>query len=228
MPAVDLTRTPLWFLAGWLGGSVLGGLALAAVDGDTDATDATIGALAVSLLVLWACELAACVLASKRDGTGDVVEDFGLRARPIDLVGVPIGVLAQFALIPAVYAPLRAIWPDVFTTERLEENARDLVDRADGSLIVPLFLLVVLGAPVVEEVLYRGLLQRPALAKFPAWAVVVAVAAVFALIHFRPVEYPGLFAAGIVFGIAAAVTGRLGMAITTHVGFNLAGLLSAL
>jgi len=46
-------------------------------------------------------------------------------------------------------------------------------------------------------------------------------------VHFRPVEYPGLFVFGLVLGLVALRTGRLGMAITTHVGFNLTGLLLA-
>ncbi|MEM1333333.1 MAG: CPBP family intramembrane glutamic endopeptidase [Actinomycetota bacterium] len=221
---MDVGRSTLWFVGAWLVGSVAGGIALALLDDGDTATDATIGALAASLVALWTVEVVACVLASRRDGTGDLGVDLGLRATPIDLVGIPIGVAAQFLLVPAVYLPLRAIWSDTFSTDRLEENARDLVDRADGSLLALLVLLVVIGAPFVEELLYRGLLQRPALDHFPRWPVVIGVAAVFALIHFRPVEYPGLFAAGLVFGVCAARTGRLGMAVAAHVGFNVAGL----
>lgn len=221
---MELSRTPLWFLGGWLVGSLAGGMALTILDDGDSTTDATIGALAVSLVVLWFFELTACVLASRRDGTDDLGEDLGLRVRPVDLAGLGIGAVAQLALVPAVYVPLSAVWEDTFSRERLEETARDLVDRADGGMVVVLFLLVVLGAPFVEEVLYRGLLQRPALARFPTWPVVVVVAALFAALHFRPVEFPGLFVAGLVFGACAALTGRLGMAITAHLGFNATGL----
>ena len=107
-----------------------------------------------------------------------------------------------------------------FDDEALTETAKDLVDRADGLLLPLLILLVVVGAPVVEEIVYRGLLQRPLLGDFPAPAVIVGVATVFSIIHFRPVEYPGLFVAGLVFGVAAWKTGRVGMAIAAHVGFN--------
>ncbi len=124
------------------------------------------------------------------------------------------------ALVPALYVPLRSIWPDTFDDEALTETATDLVDRADGALLAVLFVLVVFGAPVFEELLYRGLLQRPLLDRFPAPAVVVGVAAVFAIMHFRPVEYPGLFVAGLIFGLCAWRTGRLGPAIFAHIGFN--------
>jgi len=223
---VDVGRSTLWFLGGWLVGNVLGGLAIALFA--ADANDPAIPVLAISLLGLWSAEMVACVLASRTDGTGDVRADLGLAARPIDLVGVPIGVAAQLLLVPAVYFPLRQIWPDTFTDDRLEETARDLVDRADGAMILLLAALVVIGAPLVEEVLYRGLLQRPALDRFPEWIVVVVVAAAFALLHFRPVEFAGLFAAGLVFGVCAARTGRLGMAITAHVAFNATGVIGVL
>lgn len=218
---MDVGRSTLWFLGGWLIGNVLGGLAIALFAADAD--DPTIPVLAISLLGLWGSELIACVLASRSIGSGDVRADFGLAARPIDLLGIPIGVAAQLVLIPLVYVPLTEIWPDTFTQERLEETARDLVDRADGGMIVLLVALVVIGAPLVEEVLYRGLLQRPALERFPHWLVIIAVAAVFALFHFRPIEFPGLFVAGLVFGVCAARTGRLGMAVAAHVAFNATG-----
>lgn len=218
---MDVGRSALWFLGGWLIGNVLGGLAIALFA--PDAADPTIPVFAISLLGLWSAEMTACVLASRSIGTSDIRSDLGLSARPIDLFGVPIGAVTQLLLIPAVYMPLRQIWPDTFTDERLEETARDLVERADGGMIVLLVAFVVIGAPLVEEILYRGLLQRPGLDRFPRWIVIVAVAAVFALFHFRPIEFVGLFVAGLVFGVCAARTGRLGMAITTHVGFNATG-----
>ena len=91
-----------------------------------------------------------------------------------------------------------------------------------------LVVLVVVGAPLVEELFYRGLLQGPLVARYNPVVVVTGVAAVFAFIHFRPVEYPGLFAFGLVLGVCALRTGRLGMPIVAHVGFNAAGLAVAL
>ena len=50
---------------------------------------------------------------------------------PIDVIGFGIGVLSQLVLVRVVYLPLEAFWPDTFTEDRLQENARSLVDRAD-------------------------------------------------------------------------------------------------
>jgi len=53
------------------------------------------------------------------------------------------------------------------------------------------------------------------------------VAAWFAIIHFRPVEYPGLFTFGLVTGACLLLTDRLGMSWATHIAFNATGLLLA-
>ncbi len=54
------------------------------------------------------------------------------------------------------------------------------------------------------------------------------VAALFAVIHFRPIEFPGLFMFGLIVGVAAKLTGRLGMSIMAHIGFNFTGLMLVL
>lgn len=166
--------------------------------------------------------------ASKRSGTADFVADYRVRFRPVDLLGVPIGVLSQLVLLPVIYLPLERIWESTFTDDKLSQNAQELVDRATGGSMVLLVLMACVGAPVVEELVYRGLLQGSFAARFapvPAW---LAASALFALIHFRPVEYPGLFAIGLVFGGCAILTGRLGMAMACHLGFNVTGLILAL
>ena len=224
--APEPTQSIVAFITTWVAAAFASSIVVA-VGGDVDEST-PIPLLALSLLVGWSVYLAGVWFTSQRLGSGDVRADFGLGARAVDLVGLPIGVAAQLVLIPAVYLPLRAVWPDVFDDEALSETAEDLVDRADGGLIVVLFLLVVVGAPLVEEIVYRGMLQRPLLDRLPALPVIVGVAAVFALIHLRPVEYPGLFVAGLIFGVCAWRTGRIGLAVAAHVGFNATGLVLAL
>ena len=150
------------------------------------------------------------------------------RFKPVDILGIPIGVLTQLVIVPLIYLPLEKIWESTFTDDKLSARAKDLVDRASGGSMVLLVLILCVGAPIVEELVYRGLLQGSFAARFnqvPAW---LAASAIFALIHFEPVEYPGLFAIGLVLGFCAMSTGRLGMAIACHVGFNVTGLLLAL
>ena len=225
-PPIDAHTAVLTFVGAWIAAQVVSAVVLTVLDGETgDTTSTSIGVLASALAAGWACYLAGMWWASDRAGSGRPVDDYGIVFAPIDVIGLGIGALSQLVLVRVVYLPLEAIWPDTFTDDRLQENARDLIDRAGGATTALLFLIVVIGAPVVEELFYRGLLQRSLAGRFSDGLVVVGVAAVFAFVHFRPVEYPGLFAFGLVLGLVALRTGRLGMAITTHIGFNLTGLL---
>jgi membrane protease YdiL (CAAX protease family) len=227
-PSVDAATAAATFLVAWILAQLAAALILGTA-GDGGSLDTIpIGTLAASLVAAWAVYVGGLWFASERAGTGAPVDDYGIRFAPVDLVGFGLGALSQLVVVNLVYLPLQALWPGTFNEDRLQETARDLVDRASGATIVLLFALVVLAAPVVEELFYRGLLQRSLLGRFNDVLVVVGVAAVFALFHFRPVEYPGLFVFGLVLGLCAQWTGRLGPAITTHVGFNATGLLLVL
>ena len=115
-----------------------------------------------------------------------------LRFRPIDLVGIPIGVIAQLVIVPLVYVPLRGIWPDTFSKSELEERARELADKANGWTVVLLVVIVVIGAPLVEELVYRGLLQRSMSGALGVVPGLVIISIWFALMHPTPIEWPGL------------------------------------
>lgn len=214
----------------WLGAFLIGQIVSAAVltaSGVDDVDEIAIPTLFVAVAATWTAYLVGMWAASRRFGSGDFVEDYQVRFRAVDVVGVPIGVLTQLVVIPLVYLPLERVWPDTFSDDRLSETAEKLVDRASGATMVLLVLMVCVGAPVVEELVYRGLLQGSFAARFNQVLAWIAAAAWFALIHFRPVEFPGLFAFGLVAGACALATRRLGMSMATHVAFNVTGLLLA-
>jgi len=87
-----------------------------------------------------------------------------------------------------------------------------------------LVLIVVVGAPIVEEIVYRGMLQRSIGAALGKSRALVLVAAWFAAIHFVPVEFVGLFAFALVLGLVFNRNNTLGMNIITHMAFNATGL----
>jgi membrane protease YdiL (CAAX protease family) len=224
---IDVPLAFLTWLACWLLAQIVG-LVVYSIGGYEDIDEVPIWALFVSTSLGWAVFLAGMVLASQREGSGSFTRDYQVRARPVDVLGVPIGVLTQLVVVPLIYLPLERLWEDVFTEERLTETAKDLVDRASGGSMLLLVLMVCVGAPIVEELVYRGLLQGSLAARFNHVPALLAASLLFMLIHFRPVEYPGLLAIGLVCGACALATGRLGMAIACHVGFNVTGLLLAL
>lgn len=222
---IDATTAVVGFLGAWVLAQLVSSVIVVALDGSAASTDSSFSVVAAGLAGAWTSYLVVMWIVSDRAGSGSFVRDYGLSFRPVDVLGLGVGAIAQLVLLRVIYLPLEAVWPDTFTQDRLEENAQDLVDRAGGASTLLLVGVVVLGAPIVEELFYRGLLQRPLAARFSEGPVVVGVAMIFALVHFRPVEFPGLFAFGLVLGFAALRTGRLGMSITIHVGFNATALL---
>jgi membrane protease YdiL (CAAX protease family) len=223
---VDVPVAVVTWVAAFIVGQLVSTLILATSGAETT-DEIPIPTLFAGVLATWIAYLAGCYVASKRSGSGDPVEDYGIRARAIDVIGLPIGVLTQLVLVPLVYIPLRGIWPDTFSEDRLSETAEKLVDRASGATMVLLVLMVCVGAPLVEEIVYRGLLQRSFAARTSHVVAWLVAAVWFTVIHFRPVEYPGLFTFALVTGACLMVTDRLGMSIATHVAFNVTGLLLA-
>ena len=223
---ISIRDAALAWIGAWLVGNLAAGAVLAASGSDSVA-QAGPGWLAVISVAQWLPMLAALWLLGSRFGVGQPAADYGLSFNPIDAIGLPIGVGTQLGLVPLLYWPLESIWPDAFSSDKIEERARELWDNASGSGVVVLIVVVVVGAPLVEELVYRGLLQGAVgrrLRQWNGWLALILVAALFALVHFSPVEYPGLFLVGLVFGVCALRTGRLGMGILAHAAFNATGL----
>ena len=155
-PSVPLGQAlALWSLGWSVGGIVFGGVIYALSSTEDGTGTLTLTAMAVAS---WTCLLVALWTACRMQAV-DFRTLFGLLFRWIDLIGIPVGVLAQVIVVPVIYLPLRAIWPSTFESSALEETAKELVDSAGGWKTVLLVLVVVVGAPLVEELVYRGLLQ---------------------------------------------------------------------
>ena len=218
---MSLGEAALVWMAGWAVGNIAASIVLA-MSGQADVASAHRPVwLSTSMaLAIWVPQLVALAVAARMFASGRPIRDYSLRFARIDLLGIPIGIVSQLLLLRAIYWPLHTAWPERFSDDQLEKNARELYDTAKGGWVVLLIVVIVVGAPLVDELVYRGLLQTAARRRFPGWVAVVGVAAFFALIHFRWVEYPGLFAFGLVLGSCAFVTRRLGMSILAHVAFN--------
>jgi len=210
--------------ATWIVGNLLGAAVVAAT-GYSSTSEAPVWVSMLLAAALWAPMLVGLWLLSDRLDARRFADEYGLRFRLVDLVGIPVGVLAQLVVVRLVYWPLERGWPNTFSRSHVERNARDLYDQAHGGWLVGLIFIVVIGAPVVEELVYRGLLQGAMVRRFNDVVAVVAVAAFFAAIHFRWIEFPGLFVFGLILGVCALRTGRLGMGIAAHMAFNATGLL---
>jgi len=172
-------------------------------------------------LPLWAGYLGVAIFATRTKGDGPV-RDLGLGVRAVDApLGLLLGVATQLLLLPLIYLPI--FWLTGADSDELSAPARELARRADSDLAWLIFALMVgLGAPVVEELFYRGLLMRSLQKRgMEGWGAVVVSAAVFAGVHLQGLQLAGLFAFGFVAGALAYRTGRLGAAIWAHVAFNM-------
>ena len=214
-------------IGGWLGCYLVANILGGAIAGASSAPsgEEPIWILAASALALWTPFIVMLVVLSRKLGSGHFWSDYFVRFRPIDALGIPLGVASQILLVSAVYWPLRKIFPSTFDAADVEERARDLYDRAHGGWLAVLVLIVVVGAPIVEELVYRGFIQGTLRGTMNEGVALVVTAVWFTLIHLTPVEYPGLFVIALVLGFSYHFSRRIGLSIVTHMAFNATGLL---
>ena len=106
-------------------------------------------------------------------------------------------------------------------TLTLDEAAEDLVERAATALDVGLlFVAIVVVAPVVEELFFRGFALPSLMKRFGPWSAIVFSSVWFAASHFQLIQFPGLLAVGLVLAYARVRTGRLLPCIALHMAFN--------
>ncbi|MEY2458228.1 MAG: protease family protein [Acidimicrobiaceae bacterium] len=183
----------------------------------TPLSEAPLSTVALIQAVYAGSMLVAAIAVSRYRGRGPIL-DFGISLRWFDVpLGVVLGVATQYGA-SLLYVPLIR-WTSV-TSEQLEKPARQLTDRAHGSGVLLLFVVVAVLAPIVEEIFFRGLVLRSLERRMSTnWAIVVS-AALFGAAHLEPLQFPALFVFGLVAAVLATRTGRLGPGIWAHVAFN--------
>ncbi|WCO67988.1 type II CAAX endopeptidase family protein [Iamia majanohamensis] len=198
--------------------TVLGSVLLTVV-GEENGESASLVTVAFLQTTLWA-GMAVSVAFVLRGRTASILQDLGLRFRLVDIpVGVALGVACQLVLVPIISSP----WARLLgrSAEQLREPACQLAQKADDPFgVVMLFAITVVGAPFVEELFFRGFVQRGMTAGIGRNLGVVATALVFGTVHYQLLQLPALIAFGLVLGSITARAGRLGPAIVTHAAFN--------
>ncbi len=217
------------FVVALVGSQIVLAIVLAASGRSVDEVDdLPLSLVLLAQVGLWAGLFGAPWLATRLKGDG-LVADLQVRVERRDLWrGGGLGVLLQLVAVPLVSLPW--IWLLGEERSELERSAEDLIDRAIGPLgVILLVLIVVIGAPIIEEVFYRGFMLgalrnrglSPVLAN-------VVTATVFAASHFQMIQFPALLVFGLAAGVLAQRAGRLGPAIAAHVAFNLVTVLALL
>ena len=207
--------------------SQIGILVIFAIGGYHAGDDLPLWLTAVAEVPLWVGLVGSVVWASRTKGTGSLRRDFRLEMRWTD---VPLGLVTGFAgqlLIVAIVIPVyRLLGID---TDEVGQTAEKLAHRAvhapDVALLV---LIVVIGAPVIEELFYRGLFLRSVERRWGSGLAIGLTSAVFAALHFQPYDFLALFLFGLLAAGLAVRTGRLGPGIWAHLAFNLTAVVSLL
>lgn len=184
------------------------------------------------LVGLWIGFVGAVVLASRLRGTGRIRRDMRLGLRPWDLVlGPAVGLAGQLLLLPAIYLPFEHLVPGL--QRQLSAPARHLTGGFPGDQLIIIGALTTLVVPVVEELLFRGVvlhallrLLRGAGRTLGPVLAVIGTGLVFGAAHMELLQLPGLALFGMVLAAMAVRLRRLGPCMLAHATFNLVAVLA--
>ena len=219
--AVILQQLGVWVLASLLG--VSDQISAASRPG-AGAWWMTVG----GVLGLWPGFALGVYLVVKRSTGEPVRQALGLSFRSSDLVGIPIGVAAQFVL--------NGLTTWLFHPSGKGSTERWL-DHLHGGTLVVIALSLCLLVPLLEEALFRGLLGRGLYSLFPSGfvatpvlvtLVVVTDGLIFSAAHGDATAFLALAVFGAILQGEYLATGRLSLSIVTHASFNAAAVVPAL
>lgn len=120
------------------------------------------------------------------------------------------GAVGLYVLVSLVLALLPEGW--------MEEYGKAMRLSTETGLIPA--LAVVAGAPLAEELVFRGVIQSRLERAMPVWIAIVLQAVLFGFIHGTPVQIGYAFLMGLLFGYIRYRTGSILPTIAAHAAFN--------
>ena len=179
--------------------------------------------LALSEIPIWAGMLVPVFYISRIRGTGQLSIDFDLSFRPID---IGLGLLGLAAAESAVRMAAMILLP---VSEQLNHQPQVGISTQTltGPTLAVFFVLACIGAPIIEELFFRGLVQTRLVGLYgPLWGIAIT-SVLFGAAHLIGWQDWGsllaaatLAAAGSVLGFLRYRTGRLGTSMVAHAMFN--------
>ena len=163
-----------------------------------------------------------CRAVVDRFAAGSLRNDIGLAFRTVDLGWGPVTWLASLAAqIVVAIIILTLHIPLVSNTEGVSKLS------GNRTYIIAFALLAVLVAPIVEEIVFRGVILRGLCSRLPPWLAIGVQGVLFGAAHVDPVRGVGniglvmvLSAVGTVLGGAAYLTKRLAPTMIAHALIN--------
>jgi uncharacterized protein len=179
----------------------------------------SVATLTVALAVPTVLAAGTAILITSLRGNGPRA-DLGLVWSWHDIrVGLAYGFGGLFVTIPASILYVVIVGPDS-ASSAIGEVFAGL--RAGPFTAIGLLLVVVLLAPLCEEIVYRGLLWGAVeQMRVPRWAPFVVTTLLFAVAHFEFTRTPLLLVVALPIALARLRTGRLGASVVAHQVNNL-------
>ena len=166
--------------------------------------------------VLW------CRYVSRHWGSDSLRTDIGLAPRWADLGWGPVIWLAALGAQIVIAAVIVGLGVPI------SNNTEGITDlQTDRTYVVSIVITAVIAAPIVEEMVFRGVVLRGLRSTTPAVLAIVLQGVLFGCAHVDPVRGRGnvglvlvLSGVGITFGAAAFLLRRIGPTIVAHAIFN--------
>ena len=153
--------------------------------------------------------LGACLLATGCGGSQSDDDDSGSGA------GDELAQLACEDVVSEVVNLICVVLPVPAWLETLAEK----VFGGGQSLIATILWVAAIG-PVLEELMFRGLVLHVLLRRYSPWVAIVISSTLFAAIHLNPWQIPGAFGGGLLLGWIVVKTRSLWPSVICHALFN--------
>jgi membrane protease YdiL (CAAX protease family) len=182
----------------------------------------TVPNVVISVAGLWAGLCFAAYAVTHRR-TGGSIADLGLRAPTGNEIGIGIGIgIVGIVVASRVAIVLRQLFPDNGGSHLFVSS------RPSYALVFVVGFLACVGAPIVEELFFRGLVQTVLIRNLGTTPAIVVQAMLFGLAHFElgmtfdeaAVRCGTVMVLGLFNGWLRVRTGRLGAGMVAHATYN--------
>jgi uncharacterized protein len=225
-PAWGLGDVVITLMSALTLGIVVSSLVVATQHGSLDGATAQAWLSIPLLVVPWLGLAGWPIYVSRTRGNGPVL-DFGLRLT-WRAVGIGVaGGIAAFTLATVVGEIEIKILGHGFSAS--VENLAQKTTAGSAGAIWVLAVLTAFGAPIVEEIAFRGLTYGAFVKRgLPVIYAVAWTTVIFALFHFEFVRLPVLLVIGAFLGAVRAYTGQTSASMISHMVVNIPGAIAIL